>query len=204
MNDFTVYSFFTIDTPYQDTINKYLIGSINALKKPVKLQVIAAKNYHHWGKNVAQKPLIIMQLLDEGKDNIVFVDADATIEQYPQLFHDIDNKFDLAFYTLDWNTWYRNKSDIKEILSGTMFFRNRKIVKDLCAEWYAKAQDGSCWEQQILANILPKYNLKIYPLPISYCYIDTLPNGGKPHVQCNDITIRHHQISRTLKRRGKL
>ena len=204
MRPFTVYSFYTEDTPYQDVVQKYLLSSVKKFNNVFETKILIAKNYHHWGKNVAQKPFIISQLLEKGEDNIVFVDADATIEQYPQLFHDIPDEYDIAFYTLDWNTWYRNKSDVKEVLSGTMFIRNRDNVRKLCAEWYSKASDGNCWEQQILANILPKYNLNIYSLPISYCYINTLPNGGKPHIQCNDVVIRHHQVSRILKRRGQL
>ena len=96
MRPFTIYSFYTEESPYQEITNKYLIASINKLEKRIPLEIIRAQNFHHWGKNVAQKPFIILQLLDEGKDNIVFVDADATIEQYPQLFHDIPEEYDIA------------------------------------------------------------------------------------------------------------
>ena len=106
---------------------------------------------------------------------------------------------------MDWDTWYKNKSHVKEILSGTMFFRNRPIVKDFCAEWYAKAEDGSGREQTILEGILEKRkDIKIYELPIEYCYIKTLPRGEDPHVKVENPVIVHHQVSRNLKRRGKL
>jgi hypothetical protein len=186
-------------------MDKYLLASMSKLDKSVDVQVLTAKNYHHWGKNVAQKPKMILQLLNEGKDNIVFVDADATIESYPQLFHDIPDEYDIAFHTLHWDTWYnRPKDKTVELLSGTMFFRNRQIVKDLCVEWYAKAEDGNRWEQQILSSIISKYPLKIYPLPISYCYIKTLPRGQEPYVKIELPVIVHHQVSRILKRRGNL
>ena len=202
MKPFTICSFYTEDTPYQDVIEKYLLAS--ATKYNIDVRVLIAPNYHHWGKNVAQKPLMILKLLDEGIDNIVFVDADATLEQYPQLFSDIPEAYDIAFHTLDWNTWYRNKSNIKELLTGTMFFRNRPIVKQLCYEWYEKAQDGSRWEQQILQDIITKYPLKIYNLPLEYIYINTLPRGQEPYVKIDKPVILHHQVSRILKRRGNL
>lgn len=204
MKLFTVYSFYTEDTPYQDVINKYLLASVEKFKSAFTTKILIAKNYHNWEKNVAQKPLMILNILNKNEDSIVFVDADATIERYPQLFHDIPDEYDIAFHTLDWNTWYKNKSDVKELLTGTMYFRNRQIVKDLCAEWYAKAEDGNCWEQKILENIIRKYPLKIYDLPISYCYIQTLPRGQEPYVKVELPVIIHHQVSRLLKRRGNL
>jgi len=205
MRPFTIYSFYTEESPYQEITNKYLIASINKLEKRIPLEIIKAQNFHHWGKNVAQKPFIILQLLDEKKDNIVFVDADATIEQYPQLFHDIPEEYDIACHILDWDTWYKNKSHVKELLTGTMYFRNREKVKSLCREWYIKAEDGSGWEQTILEGILEKRkDIKIFELPISYCYIKTLPTGKEPHVKIENPVIVHHQVSRNLKRRGKL
>lgn len=204
MRPFTVYSFYTEDTPYKDVVEKYLLPSVEKFKDKFETKILVAQNYHHWKKNVSQKPLMILNLLNDNKDCIVFTDADSTIERYPQLFHEIPDDYDIAFHTLDWNSWYRNKSNVKELLSGTMFFRNRQIIKDLCAEWYDKAQDGNCWEQKILENIISKYPLKIYPLPIEYIYIDTLPRGGKPYIQCDNVVIRHHQISRILKHRGNL
>ncbi len=205
MRPFTIYSFYTEDSPYREIINKYLIASINKLEKRIPLEIIKAQNFHHWGKNVAQKPLIILQLLDEGKDNIAFIDADATIEQYPQLFHDIPEEYDIAYYTLDWDSWYKNESHIKELISSTMYFRNRDKVKSVCREWYAKAEDGSIWEQKILEGILEKRkDIKIFELPIEYCYIKTLPSGKEPHVKVEKPVIIQHQISRNFKRRGKL
>jgi len=200
MRTFKIYSFYTQDSVYKDVLNKYLIASLNKLNKRIPFEAIEAENFHHWGKNVAQKPLIISQLLDEGLDNIVFLDADATVEQYPQLFHEIPNEYDIAFHYLDWDTWYQNNSHVKELLTGTMYFRNNEKVRKLCAEWYAKAEDGSEWEQQILEKIIKKYDLKIYELPLEYIYIKTLPQGIEPNVKIENPVIIHHQVSRQLKK----
>ena len=199
-----IFTFYTEDSPYQEIAQRYLMASLNSFPS-IKLKILKAHNYHHWGKNVAQKPYIIHNLLDEGETDFIFLDADATVERYPELFHNIPEEYDIACHILDWDTWYKNKSHVKELLSGTMFFRNNDKVKSLCREWYAKAEDGSGWEQTILEDILKKRkDIKIYELPIEYCHIATLPNGSKPHVQCKNIVIQHHQVSRNLKRRGKL
>lgn len=206
MRPFTIYAFYTQNSPYLEILNQYLISSINKIQPQIPFEIICAKNYHHWTKNVAQKPNIILEVLNDSEEDeaIVFIDADATVERYPQLFHDIPDEYDIAFHTLDWNTWYRNKSNVKELLTGTMYFRNRIAVKELCAEWYAKAQDGHRWEQQILEEIIQKYPLKIYNLPIEYCYIKTLPNGKEPYVKVDQPVILHHQASRTLKKAENL
>lgn len=202
MRPFLIYSFYTEDSPYKEVIREYLLPS--AVKLNLNVNVLIAPNYHHWGKNVAQKPQMVVNILNDNKDNIVLIDADTTIEAYPQLFHDIPEEYDLAFHTLDWNTWYKNKSNVKELLTGTMYFRNRPIVKDLCAEWSERAKDGSKWEQKILEEIISKYPLKIYDLPLEYCYIKTLPAGQEPHVKIEHPIIVHHQVSRTLKKAGNL
>jgi len=204
MRSFTIYSFYTQDTPYKEVVQEYLLSSVAKFNNAFETKIIETHNYKHWGKNVAQKPQIILSILNENKDGIVLIDADATIEAYPQLFHDIPEEYDIAFHTLDWNTWYRNNSNVKELLTGTMYFRNRQIVKDLCAEWNEKAKDGSKWEQKILEEIIKKYPLKIYDLPIEYCYIKTLPSGQEPHVKIERPIIIHHQVSRTLKKNGNL
>jgi len=203
MRPFSIYAFVTQDSPYQEVAEQYIIPSAKKLNLEVK--ILKAPNYHAWGKNVAQKPLMISKLLEEGIDNIVFLDCDATIDSYPQLFHDIPDEYDIAFHTLHWNTWYnRPKDTTTELLSGTLFLRNRPIVKKLVNEWYEKASDGSIWEQRILEKIISNYDLKTYDLPLSYCFINVMPNGKEPYVKCDNVIFRHHQVSRIYKHRGEL
>lgn len=203
MSTFSIYSFVTIDSPYEEVVKKYLLAS--AQKLNLEVQVLKAPNYHNWWMNVAQKPLMILKLLNEGKDNIVFLDADATIESFPSLFDNIPDEIDLAYHTLHWNSWYNRPNDTTtELLSGTIFLRNRPEVKRLCTEWYEKAKDGGVWEQKILEQVIKKYDLKIYDLPISYTWINSLPGNKEPYVKCDDIVIRHYQVSRNIKRGGLL
>lgn len=203
MSLFQIYTFVTENTIYEDIVNQYLLSS--AKKRNIKVQVLKAPNYRNWWMNVAQKPLMILKLLNEGKDNILFLDADATIESFPSLFDNIPDDIDVAYHTLHWNTWYNRPNDTTtELLSGTLFLRNRPEVKRLCTEWYEKAKDGGVWEQQILEQVIKKYNLKIYDLPLNYCFINTLPGDKEPYVKCHNVIIRHHQVSRNIKRGGVL
>lgn len=205
MNNFIIGSFYTEHTPYEEVAHNYLLKScIDILNKsPI---ILTSKNYGNWYRNVAEKPKIILDLFNILKDNVclVFLDADATIEQYPKLFEEIPEEYDIAFHYLDWATWYGYKdSKVKELLTGTMFFRNNDKTRELCLEWHCESVKTTEWEQKVLQRILSKYDLKIYELPIEYCYIKTLPNGNEPLVKINNPVIIHHQLSRELKKRLK-
>ena len=207
MNKFIIGTFYTKETPYEDVFNKFFLQSVmqSALKDNIEWKVVAVDNQGSWIKNVAQKPKVILEILNtmlEVGDTraLVFLDADSTIENFPILFNELSENVDVALHYLDWQSWYRNGINRKELLTGTMFFRNNERVRDLVQEWYDQAIKTDLWEQQVLEKIIIRKNLTIYEIPVEYCYIKTLPNGNKPHVICDNPVIVHHQVSRTLKR----
>jgi hypothetical protein len=65
-------------------------------------------------------------------------------------------------------------------------------------DWYIKAQKKDMWEQKVLEQIITNHNVKLYPLPLEYCYIKTLPDGREPHIKVEPV-ILHHQASRKYK-----
>lgn len=200
-NPFKIISFFTLDTPYEKVIYDYLWPTIHKFK--LDWVVIGYHNQHSWNKNTALKPAFIYECIKNNYGNIkrfVFLDADATIEEYPQLFHEIPEEYDIACHYLDWNTWYNNGHEKKELLSGTMYIRDSKEVRDLLMEWEKRTKTSTKWEQNILQELLEERpEIKIYPLPLEYCYIKTLPSGHEPIVKCNPV-IAHHQVSRKFKK----
>jgi len=205
MNNFIIGSFFTAETPYQQVYEEYLKKS--AKKWDLGLLCNEVNNQGSWYKNVAEKPKVILNMLGTLKsfnsDSLVFLDADATIERYPQLFHEIPEEYDIAFHTLNWETWYGYKGDkTRELLTGTMFFRPNKVVEDLCKEWYEEAMKTNEWEQKVLARVIKNHNVKVYELPVEYCYVATRPQGQEPLVKCEPV-ILHHQKSRIYKRNLK-
>ena len=203
MNKFYVGSFYTVGTPYQYIYQDYLLKSCK--KFNLKNQVFSIPSLGNWLLNVAEKPRVIGEMLDllnEKDECLVFLDADSSIEQYPTLFEAIPNEYDIAYHTLNWNTWYGYKDNpaIMELLSGTLFLRNRKKVKELCSEWYKIAKNTNEWEQKILQKIIENYDLKVYPLPLDYCFIDSRPGNKLPLISDKNVVIRHFQMSRKLKK----
>ena len=204
MNKWIIGSFYTKNSKYEAIYKKYLLPSLESMKENYpNLQWIvrATENTHNWHKNVAQKPLIIKEILRTLHLNecLVFLDADATIEQYPILFDKIPDYCDIAFHVLDWKAWYGSKQSTRELLTGTMFFRNNEKVLALCDKWYQKTIENYEWEQKALQKIINSSNIVYYELPVEYTFIKSRPGGLEPLIK-TDPVILHHQVSRDLKR----
>lgn len=194
-----VVAFCSIDSPYEFELAQHLLPSLEKFKILHHIDVV--ENKGSWLKNVAEKPAVIYRALEKypSKD-LVILDADSEILQYPKLFDEIPEEFDLALHTLDWNTWYRNGSNVKEVLSGTIFMRNTPKMKELTAQWYNRANSSGVWEQKCLEKLIQEMKIDVYPLPVEYCYIMSLPDGKEPFVKCDNKVIAHFQASRKYKR----
>lgn len=204
MRKFVIISYYTKGTPYEGVYTEYLGKSLKRFSS-LDHCVYVMENQGSWLKNVAIKPEVIeIAMHSYEQHNVIFLDADATIEKYPKLFWYIPKKYDMAAHFLNWNTWYGYKSTPAklELLSGTMFFRNTDKVRALVRKWKIDAQmhGGGVWEQKLLQVIIKKEQgaHKIYELPVEYCYIKTLPGGQEPLVKATPV-ILHHQVSRKLK-----
>lgn len=196
-------AFYTKGTAYEQVVKDYLIPSCK--KVGIEPIIEEVENKGTWTRNVAEKPRVIKSLLDgyiRDNDILVFVDADATIEKYPIDLCNIAQEYEIGYHTLNWNDWYgyKNINPVKELLSGTMILRNTENVQRICKEWYEEATKTKVWEQRVLQDLMRQNgHIKVYHLPIEYCYMDSLPDGRKPLVKCDPI-IKHYQKSRELKR----
>lgn len=199
VDNWLVVAFVTADTPYELELSTHLLPSLEKLKISHYIEVI--ENKKDWIKNVAEKPVVIYRAMEKfpGK-NVVVLDADSEVLEYPKLFNEIPEEYNIGLHILDWNSWYRNNTNVKEILSGTMFLRNNDTIKEILKEWYHRATSEMKWEQKCLADVLKEKNIKVYELPLSYCYISSLPDGKEPHIIIDNPIIKHFQASRKLKK----
>ena len=199
----TFLAYYSQGTPYKEIAEEKLIPSLK--KFNLDYSVVEVPNQGNWYKNTAYKAKVVLDHLVEYPFpySIVLLDVDVIIEKFPTLFFEIPEEYNIAYHTLSWNSWYgyKDNPDVKELLTGTMMFRNSLEVKKLCQEWYEKAINSQIWEQKILSTIIGKYNLKTYELPIEYIFMDTLPRGQKPLLPDDNVVIRHFQASRIWKRK---
>ena len=178
-------AYYTKDTPYEQ--------EIEGLKKScsdfgIMLHTKGFSNQGSWQKNTALKPIFIGQMLELCDSNIVYVDADARIRQYPIIFDELckDKDNHIAVH-------YRNNT---ELLSGTIYLQNCEIVKDLVNQWIIEQQmKPRIWDQKVLQSIVEGNDIPItvYHLPPAYTQIfDIMKHYGKP-------VIEHMQASRRLR-----
>lgn len=118
--------------------------------------------------------------MDDYKQPIVFLDADAVVIQRPVLFSELDCDF-AAHRTIK-----------GELLSGTLFVNYTKNARNIINHWvYEQSKEPEKWDQKVLDDCIKSYNLEIDQLPQSYTKIfDT--DGPDP-------VIQHNQASRRLK-----
>lgn len=198
---FIITSYYTKNTPYERVADEYLIPSLKKLD--CKWLVKSVENLGSWQLNTSFKPRFILEMLETNPGvDVVFVDCDARITSYPVLFDEIPNCYYFAAYILDRQQWYRKEysnQDRFELLSGSIWFRNCEESKKLIKEWISSVEDRRIWEQRVLFEIVKRNLIPIYPLPISYCWIVSLPDGSVPFVKCDKPIIEHYQKSRELK-----
>lgn len=203
---FIITSYYTIDTPYQQVVHDYLMNSLNKLN--LKSDIRGIEDLGDWQKNTSYKPIFIKHMLEKYPDlDIVFVDADAEVLVYPKMFDEIPEEYDIAVHILDRDSWYNrtfSESENKELLSGTMLIRNSHRARALVEKWIRACLSRPFeWEQVLLQRVLTENGTKIYELPLSYCYIKTMPSGEAPYVKCEDAVIVHNQVSRQFKKATK-
>lgn len=196
-NKFITFVSYCTTGHYEQVMKSYLLPSLIKLKLPCYIETIASEK--SWEKNTKIKPHFILKCLDMFKsDFIVFVDADAIINQYPKLFYEIDEKYDIGVHNLDWNLQYGKEG--KELLSGTLYFKNNGKVRQIIKDWIKYSINYS-WEQNALKELLAmNENITMYPLPREYCYIETIPNGNPPKVVIKTPIISHYQEGRIVKK----
>lgn len=179
---FTAVTFYTPD--YEDVVLN--LGK-SCQKLGIKLKAYAEPDRGSWVLNCGIKPEVIRRAMDEFKTPVVWIDADAVVRSYPQIFDDLyGTKYHFACHFREYNH-HRDR----ELLSGTLWFNDNKGGIDLLEKWVR--QQKKCkthWDQQTLAHVVQQGDYCVKELPASYTQIfDTMAHNGVP-------VIEHFQESR--------
>ncbi len=189
---------------YEKVIRNYLIPSL--VKWQLQYDIKEIKDHGSWQLNTQQKCIFIKEMLLKYKEDVCFIDADATIEKYPELLFNIPDEYDIALHLLDWQLMWRGieGQEQRELLSGTMVLKYKESTLKLVNEWMNQVNDTRkhLKEQKVLENIILGNEVyKLYDLPASYCTIKKFDGSIPEHIP--DPVILHHQISRKYKNRRK-
>ena len=193
---FLLASWYTDDFAYTRIMETHIKPSFDSLG--VDYTIVKLPSQGDWRANTDLKPKVVKQLLSVAKQDTVLIDCDARLLAYPTLFDNLPLEFDMAVHYLDRAKWYQLGNAHKELCSGTLFFRNRPICHEIVDKWQEEVKVARVVEQTVLEQIIAKNRkVKVYNLPVEYCWIHDLPDGSKPKVQPNGpIIVEHFQASR--------
>lgn len=193
-SNFIIVAYYTINTPYEQEANK-LKASLDKLN--VSYDIVGVKNLGNWQANTRFKARFMQDMLDKHKGkNLVYVDSDAVIHQYPSLF---DNyPYDIAVRWQDFR-WRKN-----ECLSGTIFMANNQATRELCKRWegvnVSEGPSAKTFEQWNLGKVIEDMRregkVKDSNLPPEYTMIFDSMRAMYPNI---NPVIEHFQASRKLR-----
>jgi len=194
-----IISYYTKDSPYEEVMKTHLLPSLQ--KFGLDYDIEGIEDLGDWQKNTHYKAKFIKEMLLKHKCSVVFLDADATIEQYPKLFSYL-YKYDISYHELDWTLQWRSSAGTrKEILSGTLYLNYNEKILHFLDEWIKENNKSLTWEQKNMQEVLKRktIDLKAYPLPYEYIVIPRHNGQIPPHIKKEDVVILHHQKSREYK-----
>lgn len=191
--NYIIVSYYTKGTPYKAQAMR-LAASLERFSLPWHIEEVP--NLGSWQKNTHFKATFIKLMKAKFADKaIVFVDADAEVKRYPDLFDKL--KCDLGICYRDYALFpCRSRRHGKEMLSGTMFIANNRRMQMFLDYWISINDTTTRWEQLNLEAALGECrdHLKIEEMPPEYCQIfDWMKSIENP-------VIVQHQASRKYKR----
>jgi len=199
MNKIRFISSYTPGTIYENIIQD-LKASIEAFNLPY--HIFAVPDLGEWKINSRQRPLYIKKAMEMFPgENIVWIDADAKVLKYPELFYVIPENTDIAVNYMRWSDHYGRPSDGEkvEILDGTSYYRNSPEMIPFMDEWIDRAVTAGRNHRLTLRDMITERiedSLHLFILPREYCYVTTKPDGSKPAFPLESPVIAHYQASR--------
>lgn len=191
-----VVSYYTQDTLYQLEVQN-LIASCE--KWGLEHQVEPITSFGSWEKNCCFKPLFLLKKLQQIRQPLFWVDADAVFERKPEWLDVFDK--DLAVRI---NEAWEGDSKVN---SGSIYVNATEGAVKLLKLWGQECIDAlsnpqrtqEVWDQITLRDVIVRggYWEQIGALPLAYCHI-----AGHPHdTQVTAFPIiSHYQASRRLKK----
>lgn len=204
---------YTLDTAYEAEAKK-LRASLE--HHGLRHDIQGYESRGSWMANVHYIPIFCREMLRKHPgESIVYLDADCIVQRFPVLLFDLDQAegVDFAVYHLarpqpptmkrDPKNRYRQievpHPPWRELLDGTMYFRNTRESRDLVDQWIAQDErEPNKFEQKVLEEMLPSADIKWSSLPAEYCFI--FDNDIQKGEAKEEPVIVHYQASRRLRK----
>lgn len=188
-----IVSFFTPNyTLYAQTMKK------SVERYGFETDIVPINTRGQWIDNMYYRAEFIMYMLKKHRRDVVWMDCDAIMNRYPDIFDDF--KSDLGVYYHEWSPSQFYPNGFRELCGGTMYFSYQPAVLGLVNRWME------------LNNTLPRYprtqivlqkavdqmlrnspSLKIKELPPEYVFVNRF-------MLLSDPVITHGQASTEFRR----
>jgi hypothetical protein len=177
---------------YTDVYKEEAMGLIKTLNDfKLNHRVEELPTLGNWNLNTKLKTTWIQKMLNDQDQPVVWLDADARVLKHPELFFTLQDKTDFGCHMRRG----------KELLSGTLYFNNNDITKQMVEEWIeVNKRKPNVFDQRNLHDVIRKHEKTIRwnKLPAAYCLFDLIVR--QEGVKEDTAVIWHRQASRRLKR----
>lgn len=151
-------SYYTGD-PYYGLCSDNLKKSCEHLKIPIVIENI--QNLGSYWENTLQKPSFILKKIEEFKKDVIWIDVDTKINQYPECFKKWDSDIILASHTGDLHGIKASPIGIKYNESSIKFLSEWKKLCDDCISNSEIDFDHDILKYNLLENFAGKISIDI-------------------------------------------
>ncbi len=178
-----VVSFYTLGTGYKEEADR-LLKELHLFGFEHDIQGI--QSFGSWQKNTQYKAKFIAGMLEKyPRRNILWLDVDSSVCQYPDLFDNAD--FELGVHKIDWAKYSHGRRKDKQLANAVIYLKNVDNVRRFVYAWIKlNEKQPDRIEMQTMAEILSKWEgkLKFRNIPASYCQIyDLMMAEGYPVIE---------------------
>lgn len=187
-----IVAFYTKNTGYEEEIKKFKSSAKTNGYTPY---IEGIKNLGSWDLNTKYKPHLILNAMEKypEEDYFLFLDADAIINKVIPM-DEIKGDISVCHKAI------KSKKQKGWLLSGTIFIKNNKKMKNIMNEWIEiNKKNPKTFDQDTLYSILKNNfeKINIQRLSLKYCKINGSNNSV--HKKLKNPIISHNQASRRLK-----
>ncbi len=178
-----VVSFYTKNTGYEEEATRlrrelHLFG--------FEYDIEGIQSFGSWQKNTQYKAKFIAGMLEKHpKRNLLWLDVDSSVYQYPDLFDNAN--FDLGVHIIDWSKYGNGQRRDKQLANAVIYLKNVDVVRRFIHDWIRiNEQKPNRIEMQTMADTLDKWQDKLHfhNIPASYCQIyDLMATEGYPVIE---------------------
>lgn len=158
--------------------------ALSAQAVGVPLTVHAAEDTGDWQANTLLKPNYILEALESGKEDVVWLDADCSVLKYPELFHKLDGA-NVGLFV--------EGPDLCSINGSVSFFRNNDWTKKLLVKWkeWNLKRNEHADDHNLLCALNDCGMQYMAALPPAYCWNERLMRHRFPGA---DPVIEMHLV----------